>query len=374
MLLESAKSAPPRFHRANASVLVVDDEEPNRVLLRDVLQAQGCQIREAKNGPQALESVIARPPDLILLDVMMPGMDGFEVCRRLKQNSLTAHIPILMITALSDRQERLMGIQAGANDFLNKPVDLQDLVLRVGNALYAKSLYDQLKTEQQKSEQLLLNILPKSIARRMKNGKTTIADTHLEATVLAADLVGFTNLMDYINPHEIVFMLNEIFSAFDLLVEKLDLEKIKTVGDGYIVAGGVNSAAANPTEAIAQLAVKMQDAVLRFNAQYNTSIRMRIGISAGPLISGVIGRTKFAYDVWGAPLNLASYLQATAPPNTIQVDQAAYERLKRAYYFSQPHTVEVENQTTVTVRRLSPYALRPQTRPQDALCQVTVQA
>jgi len=125
-------------------VLVVDDEEQNRTLLRDPLEARGYEVDEAENGVQALQKIAARPPDVILLDLMMPEMDGFEVCRRLKKDSKTAHLPILMITALSERGDRLMGIQAGANDFLNKPIDIHDVILRVGNAVYAKHLYDQL--------------------------------------------------------------------------------------------------------------------------------------------------------------------------------------------------------------------------------------
>jgi two-component system, sensor histidine kinase and response regulator len=125
-------------------VLVVDDEEHNRVLLRDLLEAQGHQVEEAAEGEETLRVVTAHPPDVILLDVMMPKVDGFEVCRRLKADVHTAPIPILLITALTDRQDRLTGIQAGANDFLTKPIDTQDVLLRVGNALYTKQLYDQL--------------------------------------------------------------------------------------------------------------------------------------------------------------------------------------------------------------------------------------
>jgi signal transduction histidine kinase len=130
--------------RSLGFVLVVDDEEQNRSLLRDPLEARGYEVAEAENGLLALQNIAARPPDVILLDLMMPKMDGFEVCRRLKKDPKTAHIPILMVTALSERGDRLMGIQAGANDFLNKPIDIQDVILRVGNAVYAKHLHDQL--------------------------------------------------------------------------------------------------------------------------------------------------------------------------------------------------------------------------------------
>ena len=179
--------------------------------------------------------------------------------------SKTAHIPILIVTALSERKERLMGIDAGANDFLNKPVDIQDVTLRVGNAVHAKHLHDQLQAEQEKSEQLLLNILPKPIAERMKKGETNIADSHPDVTVLVADLVGFTTLSAHIGPEQIVQLLNEIFSAFDLLVEKHGLEKIKTIGDAYMVAGGISFPRPDHAEAIAELALNLQDEIERLN-------------------------------------------------------------------------------------------------------------
>src|SRR5688500_4932771 len=171
-------------------VLVVDDEEPNRSLLRDTLEARHYEVNEAEDGFSALESAAAHVPDVVLLDVMMPKMDGFTVCRQLKRDPKTAAVPVIMITALSERKERLMGIEAGANDFLNKPVDLQEVILRVGNAVYTKRLYDQVQIEQQKSERLLLNVLPKRIAERMKAGETNIAETFADVTILFADLVG----------------------------------------------------------------------------------------------------------------------------------------------------------------------------------------
>jgi len=151
-------------------VLVVDDEENNRTLLRDTLERRNYEVVEAEDGAAALAFIKKRSPDVILLDLMMPGMDGFVVCREIKRNPATAAIPVLMVTALSERKERLMGIEAGANDFLSKPVDLQDVILRVGNAVQTKKLYDQLQVEQEKSERLLLNILPERIAQRMKAG------------------------------------------------------------------------------------------------------------------------------------------------------------------------------------------------------------
>jgi len=323
-------------------VLVVDDEEQNRSLLRDPLEARGYEIAEAENGLQALEKVAARPPDVILLDLMMPKMDGFEVCRRLKKDVKTAHIPILIVTALSDRKERLMGIEAGANDFLNKPIDMQDVILRVGNAVYAKHLHDQLQAEQEKSERLLLNVLPKPIAERMKKGETNIADSHPDVTVLVADLVGFTTLSAHISPEQVVQLLNEIFSAFDLLEGKLGSDKIKTIGDAYMVAGGISFPQPDHAEAIAQLAINLQDEIERLNRQYDISVRLRIGICTGPVVAGVIGRWRFAYDLWGETVNLACRLESTGEAGKIQIAESTYERLKNKYQLAPKHSVDAK--------------------------------
>jgi adenylate cyclase len=187
--------------RSLGFVLVVDDEEQNRTLLRHPLEARGYEIEEAENGMQALRENRrasarrhpARPDDAA--NGRLRSLPPVE-----ESDSKTAHIPILMVTALSERGDRLMGIQAGANDFLNKPIDIQDVILRVGNAVYAKHLHDQLQAEQEKSERLLLNILPKTIAERMKNGETNIADSYPDVNGAAADLVGFTSLSAHIDP------------------------------------------------------------------------------------------------------------------------------------------------------------------------------
>ena len=333
---------PPSAKPCRGVVRVVDDEEQNRALLRDPLEAHGYEVIEAENGIGTLKKVEERTPDVVLLDLMMPKMDGFEVCRRLKQYWKSAHVPVLILTALSDRKERLMGIEAGANDFLTKPVDLQDVLLRVNNAVYAKRLHDLLQVERDKSERLLRNILPKAIAERMKNGETNIAEHHPDVTLLLADLVGFTTLATSIDPVEVVNLLNEIFSGFDTLTEKLGLEKIKIIGDDYMAAGGIHSHSNDHAEAIAELALSFQNHVNWVNDHYNTSIQIRIGVNTGSLVAGVIGRKTFAYDVWGETVNMACRLETTGKPGCIQVSESTYARLKHKYKFEAKHDVDLK--------------------------------
>jgi adenylate cyclase len=201
---------PERGTRPPGFVLIIDDEAVNRTLMRDALEAVGYEVAQAGDGLEALRKIARRLPDVILLDLVMPKLDGFEVCRNLRKYVKTACLPILMLTALSERGDRLLGIQAGANDFLTKPVDLQDVILRVGNAVFAKHLHDQLQAEQEKSEQLLLNILPKAIAERMKKGEANIADSHADATVLVAVLMGVTSHSPADDPAQRVQLLNEV--------------------------------------------------------------------------------------------------------------------------------------------------------------------
>jgi class 3 adenylate cyclase len=320
-------------------VLVVDDEPQNRCLLRDPLEAMGYEVKEAENGWQALKKIELRPPDVILLDLMMPEIDGIEVCRRLKNDAKTAHIPILMVTALTDRAERHLGIKAGANDFLSKPVDLKDVILRVGNAVQSKLLRDQLQAEQEKSERLLLNILPKPIADRMKNGETNIADSHPDTTVLLAELVGFTSLSTNLDPWQVFQLLNEVFSAFDVLVEEHGLEKIKTNGASYMVAGGISVPRLDHAEAMAALAIRLREEIERFNEKHATAIQIQIGICTGMVIAGIIGREKFTYDVWGETVNLACRLEATGQPGKIQISESTYGRVEDKYQFEKPHSI-----------------------------------
>ena len=346
------KSSSARALGCRGLVLVVDDEEANRTLLRDPLETHGYEIVEAENGEQALEKIEQRLPDVILLDVMMPRMDGFEVCRRLKKDARTAHIPILIVTALSERMERMVGIAAGASDFLTKPVDLQEVTLRVNHAVHAKRLFDQLQAEQARAEKLLLNILPRPIAERMKQGEVNIAEHHPDVSVLVADLVGFTTLAAHIGPDQVVHLLNEIFSGFDLLALKHGLEKIKTIGDAYMAAGGIPLPRPDHAEAVADLAFDMMADIEKFNRAYNTSIHLRIGISTGSVVAGVIGRWKFTYDLWGDTVNLACRLESLGQAGSIQVSDVTYERLKDKYRLDGSQTIEIKGRSKERVHTL----------------------
>lgn len=206
-----------------------------------------------------------------------------------------------------------------------------------------------LRAEQEKSEDLLLNILPGAIAQRLKQEeKNLIADRFDEVTILFADIVGFTRMSSGISATELVNLLNEIFSQFDKLAKKHQVEKIKTIGDSYMVVSGIPMPREDHAEAIAQMALDMQRAIPRFRQPNGQPLQLRIGMSTGPVVAGVIGMAKFIYDLWGDAVNVASRMESMGIPGKIQVTEAAYERLKHRYSFEKRGEIEVKGKGMMT--------------------------
>ncbi len=199
-----------------------------------------------------------------------------------------------------------------------------------------------LRKEQEKVEELLLNVLPPPIVSRLKHQQCSIADCFNEATVLFADIVGFTTIADLISPATLVDLLNEIFSSFDLLTQKYGLEKIKTIGDAYMVAGGIPTPRADHAEAIALFALDMQHAIASFNTQCGEDFSIRIGIHTGPVVAGVIGIKKFTYDLWGDTVNTASRMESHGLPGSIHVSETTYHILQDKFLFQARGAIDVK--------------------------------
>ena len=205
-----------------------------------------------------------------------------------------------------------------------------------------------LDREREKSERLLLNVLPKKIADRLKESDRVIADGFPEASVLFADIVGFTPYAQRTAPEEVVELLNELFSAFDGLADRFGLEKIKTIGDAYMVAGGIPDPRPDHAEAVAEMALAMAGEIDR-RAHDGNDLRVRIGIDTGPVIAGVIGRRKFIYDLWGDTVNTASRMESHGIPGSIQVTERTYLRLRDTYELEPRGVIEVKGKGATTV-------------------------
>jgi adenylate cyclase len=195
---------------------------------------------------------------------------------------------------------------------------------------------------ERRSEKLLLNVLPEAIAIRLKRGEEPIADHHDEVSVLFADLAGFTVRSAQESPTATVAVLNQVFSVFDELVRKYGLEKIRTIGDSYMVAAGVPSARPDHIYAICAMALDLQVAVARLNAENHWDLSFRVGINCGPAVAGIVGREKFHYDLWGDTVNIASRMESHGLPDQIQVTEAVYERLKTKFTFERRGMIEVK--------------------------------
>jgi adenylate cyclase len=195
--------------------------------------------------------------------------------------------------------------------------------------------------EQHRSDQLLLNVLPAAVAERLKAGETRIVD-EAEATVLFADIAGFTSLTRQVSPEQLMEILNELFSTFDHLAADYGLEKIKTIGDSYMVAGGLPEPRPDHIEAVADMALSMQPAMRSLSHGFDHPLSLRIGIDTGPVIAGVIGRHKFNYDTWGDTVNTASRMASFGMPGAIQVTGRVVEQLHDRYQFQSRGKIEIK--------------------------------
>ena len=523
-----------------ADILVVDDTPDNLRLLIRILQKQGYKVRPVTNGFSALEAIQSSPPDLILLDIMMPDIDGYELCQQLKAEPQFSQIPIIFLSALEQGINKAKAFEVGGVDYITKPFHVKEVLARVSNQLAVRSLQiklqennqklteqnvqlhqeiaerrqvemetrlllratqaisksenfesaidlilrlicetiewnlgeawipssdgqvlkcalgryasdlsfsefrqtscqlsfapgvgmpgriwlsqqsewiddvstapeqvflrsqiaanvglkaafgvpiladsqvlavlifyrdknlecqprllelvsavatqlgaliqrkqaeESLRLQQKQTERLLLNILPKPIAERLQKEQKLIADHFDEVSVLFADLVGFTEFSARKTPTQLVEILNGIFCEFDRLSESHGLEKIKTIGDAYMVVGGLPTARGDHAQAIALLALEMQSALTQFNLKIGESFQLRIGMHSGSVVAGIIGISKFSYDLWGDTVNVASRMESNGMPGKIQVTGATYERLKEQFIFEERGMIEVK--------------------------------
>jgi adenylate cyclase len=316
-------------------LLVVDDNQSNRDLLERRLVHEGHAVVSAASGQAALAILGQEKFDLILLDLLMPDMNGLEMLERLKADERLYGIPVIMISGLSETEAVIRCIEAGAEDYLPKPFNLVLLRARINACLERKRWREReqeylarLQAEKDRSEALLHNILPAPIVGRLNAGETTIADGFAEVSILFADLVGFTPAAARMTPESLVGKLNRIFSGFDQLAMQLGVEKIKTIGDAYMAVAGLPELRPDHAEAVAHFALRMLDVIAEENAADGaTPFELRIGIHTGPVVAGIIGRHKFIYDVWGDTVNIASRMESSGSPGRIHISDTTQRAL-----------------------------------------------
>jgi len=349
----------PSAAQYTGRLLVVDDDPVNREMMARRLQRSGYTMTMAENGRVALDLLKKQDFDLVLLDIIMPELDGFHTLEFIKADPKLRYLPVIMLTALDEVDSTVRCIEAGAEDYVPKPFNPVILHARINASLEKKRLRDQeqaylseLQAERAKSDRLLLNVLPKAIADRLKQGERTIVDSFREATVVFADIVGFTSFSANMAPSRTVQLLNDLFSAFDKLAETYELEKIKTIGDSYMVVGGVPTVIPEHAERCALMALDMIEVLHHFNRRNSTNLDVRIGINSGPVVAGIIGTRKFAYDLWGDTVNVASRMETHSQPGVIQCSAGTRGLLAEKFEFEERGTIEIKNRGPMATFRL----------------------
>ncbi len=334
----------------SGNLALIDDEVSNLELLEKIFEQSNHATQSFSSplkGLSFLEKEYANV-DLILLDILMPDMNGLELLEKLKSHPGCQNIPVIILSAVDDIDSVTKAIELGADDFLYKPINRTLLNARINNALEKKFFRDKekryqqkIKAEQEKSDALLLNILPESTANRLKRGETLISDDIPSATVLFADLTGFTGISSDIGAKDIVHLLNTVFSKFDELCQIHSLEKIKTIGDSYMLAGGIPEVKENHSISVAEMALDMLAIMPMLSEKSGHQLHLRIGIHSGPLSAGIIGKSKFIYDVWGDTVNVASRMEAYGATDKITVSSTTYDMLADIYQFEKRTLIDI---------------------------------
>ena len=314
-----------------ATILVADDNPDNVELIREVLQGAGYTIVAAHDGDEALVKVAETNPDLIILDAMMPGKDGFEVCRRLKKWEQTRNIPVLMLTALQEVADKVRGIESGADEFLTKPIDMVELQTRVRAQVKAKIYRQQVIEKNALLEKILSRYLPDEVMAKVLEDSNLLKLGGVRdfVTVLFADLTGFTSFADSVSPEHVMETLNQTFSRLTRIVADNRGTFDKYLGDGFMAFYGAPIAADNDALNAIRTAVEMREAFQQLKEQWGDGPRAKlglaVGINSGEAIVGNVGSERMMnYTVIGDAVNIAARLEDLAGPGQILIGETTH--------------------------------------------------
>ena len=320
----------------NAQLLVVDDELVNVVLITEILHTAGYTRVESTTDPRDVDDLYrSLSPDLVVLDINMPHMTGFDVLEKVRELEPSRFLPVLMLSGETDRSSRLRALGMGARDFLTKPIDVIEVRMRVRSLVASRLMENQLQDAQQESDRLLLNVLPRQVAEKLKEDGRYTPVRYEDASVMFGDFAGFTQIAEKMSPKELIEELEVCFTYFDRVVQRYDLQRIKTIGDGYMCAGGLpEENGTHPLDCVLA-GLDMQNFVNHRRDEMHASGReywhLRLGIHTGPVIAGVIGAERFAYDLWGDTVNVASRLESSGEPGKVNISRDAYERVSEFF-------------------------------------------
>jgi adenylate cyclase len=383
------------------TIVFAEDSSVQGIMLKRILVEEGYQVFWGKNGKEAFGLVEREKPSLIITDVEMPDMNGFEFCRLVKSRPDLRDIPVIICSSLSRPEDIMTGIEVGADGYVTKPYDKKYLMYRVHALLnnpissneeitpltihYAgkdftimadrlhilnmllstyenslkqynelvnaqielKKLNKSLDISKKETENLLLNILPLKVARELQRVGRTSPEKYESATILFTDFKGFTKLSESISTEELIAQLDTFFSYFDSIIQIHGIEKIKTIGDAYMCVSGIPEPNPNHAVQMVKAAIEILDYMRIVNMVNETkgfaSWQIRIGINSGPISAGVVGTKKFCYDIWGDSVNVASRMESSGEPGKINISGTTYELIKDHFHCEHRGKIQAKN-------------------------------
>ena len=327
------------MNKEKHTVLVVDDATENIDVIVGLLKDQ-YKVKAAINGMKALKIIEKRPPDLILLDIMMPEMDGYEVIQTLKAHPLTRDIPVIFLTGKTEASDETKGFELGAVDYISKPFNPAVVKARVDTQM-------ELIQRRKETERLLNNILPGKVIEDLKESGGSKPELFSDVTVLFSDFVDFTEISTRTAPETLINELSELFTAFDDIMEKNRCERIKTIGDAYLAVCGMPNSDANHAENVVRAAVEMMAFLNERNASSPFQWKSRIGIHSGPVVGGIVGTKKYIYDIFGDTVNTASRVENSSETMKISITDSTRKLLPDTFHCTPRGAIELKGKGVV---------------------------
>jgi adenylate cyclase len=337
------------------TILIVDDTATNIGIISSVLK-DSFRTKVATNGEKALVLASAGDrPDLILLDITMPGMDGYEVCRRLKANPATSGIPVIFLTAKTEAEDEKQGFAVGAVDYVHKPFSAPIILARVNTHIALQAALQQARDAQRQADELLHCLLPEAAAEEIRNIGTVIPRRYNNVAVLFCDVVNFTAYCDKHEPEDVVSRLDALFVAFERVAAAHGLEKIKTIGDAFMAAAGLLKTANDPLESAVLCGLQM--AATSIEAQLGWAVR--VGVHIGPVVAGIVGQERYQFDIWGDTVNIAARMAGKATPGGVAVTDETWRQIKDRFEGESLGDLEVKGKGTIRIIAVQARASQP---------------
>ena len=326
-------------------ILIVDDTPTNITVVSGILKDQ-YRTKIATNGEKALSLAASEEkPDLILLDVMMPGMDGYEVCRRLKESPGTVDIPVIFLTAKTESGDEEVGFDVGAVDYIHKPFSAPIVLARVRTQLALKDALNEAREAQAEADQLLHVLLPKKAADEIRSFGTVIPRRYENVAVLFCDVTNFTAYCDKHEPEDVISRLDALFVIFERVVAKHGLEKIKTIGDGFMAVAGLLQEMKDPLGAALRCGLEMASTLV--DSQLGWEVR--VGVQAGPVVAGVVGQERYQFDIWGDTVNMAARMMSVVAPGGVAVTKEIWEQVSSDFDGEPVGVLEIKGKGKISV-------------------------